>query len=213
MAGRTNPRAGDKVIICGTKYELVQNISAQRGYQFRTWLVKDFSNQKRYVAKITEDRNKALNELRTYTYLKTERYPDRYYAEMLAFDHRAKLVRDDKPQKKTFNVILLKYLPSERFQGLDEYLKDSASEHEGAIIEKLVEKLRKRVEMLHELGVSHGDIRLANIMVEVTEGKSVTVKLIDLGLSSFGDEVAMARDKRQTERIAKRLLKRANLTD
>jgi serine/threonine protein kinase len=212
MAGRTNPKVGDKVIICGTKYELVQNISAQRGFQFRTWLVKDSSNQGRYVAKITDDRDKALNELRTYTYLKSERYPDRYYAEMLAFDHKAKLVRDDKPQKKAFNVILLKYLPSERFQGLDEYLKGDA-EHEGAIIEELVEKLRRRVEMLHELGVSHGDIRLANIMVEVTEDKNVTVKLIDLGLSSFGDEVAMARDNRQTERIAKRLLKRVNLTD
>jgi len=33
------------------------------------------------------------------------------------------------------------------------------------------------------------------------------------GLSSFGDEVAMARDNRQTERIVKRLLQRVDLID
>lgn len=198
MIKRVNLRKGDKIVICGEDYKLIKNLYALKGFQFRTWLVADDSN-KNYVAKITDDPNKALNELRTYIYLKTKRYPERYYAEMVAFDHKALLIRSDDVQ---FYVILLKYLPEEKFQLLDEFLKKKPAKKQK---QRLTDKLKRRVSKLHELGISHGDIREANIMVKETK-RGIGVRLIDFGLSKFADEKEILKDDKRVENLVKKIV-------
>jgi tRNA A-37 threonylcarbamoyl transferase component Bud32 len=197
MAKRTNLKKGDKILICGEEYQLIKNLYALKGFQFRTWLVKGVSNKK-YVAKITEDPNKALNELRTYIYLKTKSYPERYYAEMIAFDHKALLVRSNDMQ---FYILLLRYLPEEKFLSLDEYLKKNPAKKQK---ERLANKLKRRVGKLHELGISHGDIREANIMVKETK-RGIGIRLIDFGLSKFGDQKAIRKDDKRVESLIRKL--------
>lgn len=193
-----NLKKGDKVIICGEVYHLLKPLYVLKGFQFRTWLVKNFSNSKEYVAKMTQDPNKALNELRTYIYLKTKGYPERYYAEMVAFDHQALHIKSG----GTFYCILLKYLPEEHFQSLDEYLRRSV---DGKTRKRLADKLKRRVSKLHELGISHGDIREANIMVRETK-RGVGLRLIDFGLSKFNDEKEKQKDKKRVEALIKKII-------
>jgi len=192
-------RIGDKILICGEEYQLIKNLYAQKGFQFRTWLVKNCSDNREYVAKITEYSDRALNELRIYVYLKTKGYPERYYAEMVAFDHEAKHIKSH----RNFYAILLKYLPEEKFQTLDEYLK-SCAEKKRRI--RLAKKLRRRVDKLHDLGITHGDIREANIMVRETK-RGVGLRLIDFGLSKFGDEKGKLKDDNKVEAIIKKIIK------
>jgi tRNA A-37 threonylcarbamoyl transferase component Bud32 len=191
-------RHGDKLVICGEEYSLVKNLAHLKGFQFRTWLVKNRSGKK-YVAKITEDLQRALNELRAYIYLKTKGYPERYYAEMVAFDHEAKHVRSG----YNFYAILLKYLPEEKFQTIDEYLRNLKNHRRKRI---LAEKLRRRVDKLHKLNMAHGDIKEQNIMVRETK-QGIGLRLIDFGLSTFGDEEKIQKDKQAVEKIIEKILR------
>lgn len=97
MSRNINLQKNEKIIICGHKYELIENLSPLRGFQFRTWKVK--KGDKSFVTKITTEKDKALRELRTIIYLKTFKYPDRYYADLLLFNHEAKVVRENKEFK------------------------------------------------------------------------------------------------------------------
>ncbi len=193
-----NLKKGDKILICGEEYQLIKPLYALKGFQFRTWLVKNILNGREYVAKMTLDPDRALNELRTYIYLKTKGYPERYYAEMVAFDHKALHIKSG----DTFYSILLKYLPEERFQSLDEYLRRGVDRKTR---KRLADKLKRRVNKLHELGISHGDIRDANIMVRETK-RGVGLRLIDFGLSKFNDEREKQKDKERVEALAKKII-------
>jgi tRNA A-37 threonylcarbamoyl transferase component Bud32 len=194
MPSNIHMKSGDKLVICGEEYSLIKRLGHMTGFQFRTWLVKNRSGKK-YVAKITEDPKRALNELRAYIYLKTKGYPERYYAEMVAFDHEAKHVRS----ARNFYAILLKYLPEEKFRTLDEYLRNRRRKR------VLAEKLRRRVDRLHGLNIAHGDIREQNIMVKETK-RGIGLRLIDFGLSTFGDEEKIRKDKQAVEKIIEKIL-------
>ena len=194
MSQKTNLRKGDEIKICGEKYRLIKNFPL-KGFQFRTWLVESVSNGKKRIAKITYEKNKALSELRVYIYL-TGLYPKRYYARMLAFDHQAQLIRNNFYKNKRFCAIILEYLPEDRFQSLDEYLKDNLSQGgKRKLKKKLAYKIERRIQKLHELCIAHGDIREANIMIDAKKSGRIGVRIIDFGLSKFGDEEAKNKDK------------------
>lgn len=198
MTTNTKLRKRDELKICGSEYQLIENLSQPlRGFQFRTWRVRRSSDRREFVAKITPHQERALNEIRVYIYLKTRNYPERYYAEMVAFDHQALLTR----KNQTFYVILLKYLQPNTFQALDIFLRRGRLKKDKSILKKITNKLEKRVDQLHELGISHGDIRQKNMMVNVRETKRVGVRLIDFGLSKFGDKEEIEKDKENLQKI------------
>ncbi|GEM_PF-2745485 len=206
MAKRTNLKIGDKLIACGREYELIQNIGVMRGFQFRTYLVKAAVGGKQYVAKITEDRNRALAELKVHIFLNAKKYPERYYAKTVAFDHEAAMVRRGTGLRKKFAVLVLTYLPSERFQPLDQYLNRESDKPMGKhVARKLCDKLKRRIDKLHELGISHGDLKTANIMVTVGDGGRTGVRLIDFGCSTFEDESRIEKDNRQLKKVLDRV--------
>jgi serine/threonine protein kinase len=189
-------RKKDKILISGEEYELIENLSRLRGFQFRTWKVK--KGKKEYVAKITSRAQRALREVRAYIFLKTKGYPERYYAEMIAFDYEAKHIKSG----RRFFAILLKYLPSQKFKPLDEYLKNPISEK---MRKRLAQKLRRRVEKLHELGMCHGDIRKENILVRKTK-RGIGLRLIDYGLSKFCDDKEKQKDLKRVDIIERKIL-------
>ncbi len=206
MHRRINLRLGDSIHICGQDYQLTRNIGALRGFQFRTYLVKSGLDGKEYLAKVTQDLKRALVEVRAHIHLKNKRYPDRYYAKMIAFDHEAVVVRSQSQLRGKFAAILLAYLPPERFQPLDQYLQSkSAITVAPSVRKKLGGKLSRRISKLHELAISHGDLRPANIMVTVGRGGRTGVRVIDFGLSRFGDNQAIERDDRRLERVMHRI--------
>jgi len=200
MRKRINLKRGEKIRIYGEEYKLLSNLSPLRGFQFRTWLVQRVLDKKKFVAKITDKPERALRELRTIIYLKENKYPERYYAELVGFDHQAKIRRNN--EEIRFYVLLLKYLPHERFQSLDSFLKCSMNDD---MKRKIIAKLKRRVDRLHQLKVSHGDIREANIMVRKTAKGRIGVRLIDFGLSDINNQKDLEKDKRNIEKIIKKL--------
>jgi serine/threonine protein kinase len=201
---RVHLKIGDKLRICGEDYRIIRNLYKLRGFRFRTYLVRRVSDKKDYVAKITQEPGRALNELRAYIYLKTKKYPGRYYAEIVAFDHEAQLIRNGNFLSK-FYVMLFKYLPERRFKLLSQYLKNKPSINQR---KKLADKLERRVNRLHELRISHGDLREDNIMIEEKVSGRMGVRLIDFDLSKFGDEGHKNKDKKALKRILKKILER-----
>jgi len=200
MRKRINLKRGEKIRICGEEYKLISNLSPLRGFQFRTWLVQRVLDKKNFVAKITDKRERALRELRTIIYLKENKYPERYYAELVGFDHQATIRRNN--EEIRFYVLLLKYLSHEKFQSLDSFLKCSMNDD---MKRKIIAKLKRRVDRLHQLKVSHGDIREANIMVRKTAKGRIGVRLIDFGLSDINNQKDLEKDKRNIEKIIKKL--------
>lgn len=199
-------RLKDNIHICGQEYQLVRNVGALKGFQFRTYLVKRALDGKEYLAKITEDLKRALVEVRIHVHLKSMRYPDRYYAKMIAFDHESVVTRSQSRLRRKFSAILLNYLPSEKFEPLDQYLRSKPGIAAGpSVRKKLAGKLSRRVEKLHELGVSHGDLRPANIMVTVGRGGRTGVRIIDFGLARFANDKAIERDKVSLQRVMHRI--------
>jgi len=192
-------RKGEKIRICRENYTLIRNLYTRRGFQFRTWLVHRDHDGKKFVAKITDKPDRALRELRTIIYLKEHKYPERYYAELVYFDHQATIYRNN--EEIRFYALLLKYLPHDKFQSLDDFLKGNPDNNTKR---KIAGKLKRRVERLHKLKVSHGDIREANVMVGKTR-KGIGVRLIDFGLSDIGNQEKIGKDKKALERIIKRL--------
>lgn len=203
MSKRVNLKVGDKIRICGEEYQLRKNLGARKGFQFRTWLIKNTLNKKEYVVKISKDCDKTLNELRILVYLKTKGYPKRYYAELVAFDYEAVHYRSN----HNFYAILLKYLPEEKFQPLDEYLKGRVDKKRR---KKLADKLRRRIRKLHELGVIHGDVRKANIMVTETK-RGVGLRLIDFGLSRFGNKEEIQKDDKKVDNFIEKMISEGTL--
>jgi serine/threonine protein kinase len=194
----------DLIKIWDEEYELIKNLAPLKGFQFRTWLVRNTTNGKEYVAKITRKRKRALNELRVYLCLKNRGYESRYYSEMRAFDHNTTVIKSDGRQYDGFWTILLQYLTWPKFQPLDDFIKNCTDKK---IIPKVVRKLRRRLDRLHECGVAHCDIREANVMVKTTD-ETVGVRLIDFGLSKIGaDEQSKRKDIKRAENIIKKLQK------
>lgn len=206
MAKRINLKLGDKLSICGHKYELIENIGSGRGSQFRTYLVRKTSDSSEYVAKVTQDLKRALIELKILIFLNTMKYPTRYYARMIAFDHEIEVYRGYRKLRRKFTANLLTYLTQEKYQALDEYLKGRLAKTPGrSIKQKIADKLVRRVDTLHQLGIAHCDLRLANIMVTVNQDGRTGVRVIDFGSAKFGDDEAIKQDSNSVQKIIKKI--------
>jgi len=203
MRARKNLREGDIIIICRKNYELIKSFSGPRGggFQFRTWLVKDLGisgrreRSKEYVIKATTKPRLVTSELKFYVYLAKRNFPDRYYSELLAFDNNAISYRRGKRIGK-FYVILLK-----RYDGSLESLRNKLTLDEK---EKVLRKLRKRVERLHNLGVIHGDLREANVLLRIKK-KGIGVLLTDFANSKFLRDLRSPESRRLIEEENRKL--------
>jgi RIO-like serine/threonine protein kinase len=188
---------GDRVRVCGEEYKLVNRLGG--GFQFRTWVVKTTAG-KAYVAKVTDKRDRALDELRTYLFLKAKRYPERFYAPMRAFDHEAVILRKGRGRPRKFYAILLKHLPDERFVTLRQAARKLLQPH----LRTVMQKLERRVRRLHKLRVSHGDLHANNVLIGIRPSRRVSVRLIDFTHSKFDDRQAQVADTRRLRNHFKR---------
>jgi len=194
MGGHKNLTKGTKIKICREEYELIKNLGALRGFQFRVWLLERLLDKKLYVAKLAQKKDRALTELKILFYLEKKAYPNRYYAKLEAFDDCV-IYKGEK-----FCAMLLKYLPDEGdFQPLDEYLNGRPLNKNKR---KIAEKLIRRIETLHSLSIIHGDIRKENIMVQVKKASGrIGVRLIDFGLSKFADKEIISEETEKLYRL------------
>lgn len=154
MSVRRNLRQGDEVLICRKRYVLVKRLGG--GFQSRTWLARDLDRSgKRHkdnecVVKMTKEHRLATSELRAYTYLEKNNFPERYYSELLAFDNKATAYRRRKRGGSFYAIVLKKYDGSLRS------LMDQLSKEEK---KKIAGKIKRRVEKLHKVGMIHRDLR------------------------------------------------------
>lgn len=70
---------------------------------------------------------------------------------------------------------------------------------------KIIDKIKRRVNKLHELGISHGDLKEKNIMIKKTKKGNIGVRVIDFGLSDIGNKEKIAKDRKDLEKIIKKL--------
>ena len=195
---------GDAISICERVYILIRRVGG--GCQFKTWLVERQDDGHSYVAKITTIQKRVLRELKAYLYLKMECYPERYYSEFVIFDYEAYVIRNHSRIGRKQSVILLKYLDHDRFNTLKNYLDEQSGQIFGKEKNKIVGKIKRRVEELHALGVSHGDLHKDNIMIKISRKGSVTIRLIDFGSSCIQDDTNKQRDLKSLSRITQAVL-------
>lgn len=192
-------------MICGEKYKLVKNLSGlkNKAFQFRTWIAKSLESAdgKEYIIKLTNDPKKITSELRTYLYLERKGFPERYFSQLRYFDNDVKIVRNNKQIDDRFYALVLK-----KYDGSLEALKNSLS---STMKDKLKRKLRRRVDKLHELGVIHGDLKEANILLRINNQKRVGVLLTDFTESKFlRDEAELEKDVERENKKLRRILDR-----
>ncbi|MEM1944820.1 MAG: lipopolysaccharide kinase InaA family protein [Nitrososphaerota archaeon] len=206
MSIRRNLRQGDEVLICRKRYVLLRRLGG--GFQFRTWLARDLGRSGRRhkgterVVKMTTDHELATSELRAYTYLEKNNFPERYYSELLAFDNEATAYRRRKRVGRFYAIVLKKYDGSLRS------LMGQLSKEEK---EKIARKIKKRVEKLHKVGMIHGDLREENILIRKRR-KGIGVLLTDFANSVLVTDARkqkvrklLDREKEQVQRIVSRL--------
>jgi len=182
----------DRISICGREYVLIERLAG--GFQFRTWKVE--RNNSHYVAKLTDKTDRALRELRTYLFLKNRNYPDRYYAELIDFDHLANIIKTN-GKKTNLIALLLKYYP---FDNLSTFIKNANTDER----QKIAIKLKRRVLLLHKAGIIHGDLRENNIIALKTN-RGIGVRLIDFGLSKFIEKGDKEKENIKLNRLINRI--------
>jgi len=97
-------------------------------------------------------------------------------------------------------AILLKYYP---YETLERFIKNASQ----ADKQKVANKLKKRVRLLHEVGLIHGDLREENIVV-LRRRRGIGVRLIDFGHSSFATKERISKEERKLEKLIRKLQNR-----
>jgi len=200
MRGKRNLHKGDEIIICKKRYRLIKRFGGVRGggWQFRTWLVEDLDRRKRrreYVIKVTTKPRRMTSELKFYIYLDKNGFPSRYFPELIAYDNEAIAYRDDKRIGK-FHAILLK-----RYDGSFESFLHELNPDEKR---RIMKKLEEGVEILHELGIVHGDLRESNVLLKRSK-RGIGVLLTDFSNSKFLCNLSNSEKKKLIEKDWKRL--------
>lgn len=158
---RFNLRIGDILKISHTNYKLEKRLGG--GYQFRTWIVSN--RGKNYVAKLSDDNTSVTHEADIYLILKDNGVPNRYYPELVISitDRSIHVFRNDDEEIGFLSGMIIKYYP---YMVLSEYLASNPPESERG---KVADKLLRRADVLHRLGIVHQDLHKKNILVRRTQ--------------------------------------------
>ena len=154
------------------KYIILQELSF--GAQAKVYSVKEINSNNIYAAKIssTDSRNSQSNETRILNYLKNKSTPN---IANIIDSGIGKIIIEQKVCK-SLNYIILE-LATKR--SLDKYIveKKGFGEPFGKVI---FYKIVKNIQIIHEKGISHRDIKLGNVLLD---GDDFDIKITDFGLS------------------------------
>jgi len=190
-------KKGDIIRIDNQEYILKKRFKGRLkgGFQFRTWLAS--KDNGKFAVKLTDKLELAMKEIRAYIFLAKNKFPDRYYSDLVAVDYNILVRRNNKEITSKLIAILLKFYP----YTLGTYLETNPNKSE---LKRIASKLRRRIRRLHDLNFIHGDLRNPNILIRKTN-RGMGIRLTDFGQSRFGDDKAKRKEIRKLQKLLDRL--------